>query len=209
MLVTPLLPYPNFRRSVACYSTVMLMETLRLIRVNRAMFDLKSVELGWQQQDMFRFWKDRKQAFIRIGLMCAEEAGQRGLSVSASTVRQLTVHKKGKHWLKPMWAGWERLHAGHRAVLLHHGEVARIYYRVGRRESRPKDWLYTQGWSDLNNRPGYYITDLNRFLDTEGLPPLEEGDCPNHYAQFNWAEEPNGEHQVWPPTHGDWYARTN
>lgn len=209
MLVTPLLPYPNFRQSVACYSDALLEETFKLVVANRCMFDLKSSELHWEQQDMIRFWKGRKQAFIRIGLMCADEAKQRGVGDSEGGVRRLAVHKKGKHWPKPLWAGWERLHTDHRAVLLHRGEVARAHCRVSKRNGHPKNWLYRNGWNNLDNRPGYHLADLNRFLDDEGFAPLEAGECPNHYRQFNWAEEPNGEFQVWPPSHGDWYARTD
>lgn len=209
MLITPLLPYPNFRRSVACYSDDMLEMTFRLVVANRDMFSSKGRNLHWEQQDMMRFWQRREQGFIRLGLMCAEEAKQRGLWDDAYGVQQLTVVKKGKHWLKPVWAGWECLHADHRAILLQHEEVARILHRIAKQSSTPKEWLYGHGWSDLETQRGRYITDVNRFLDAEGFPPLEDDDHPNHYAQFNWAEEPNGEHKVWPPANGDWYARTD
>lgn len=209
MLITPLLPYPNFRRSVACYSDAMLEDTLRFIVANRGIFSMRSTNLHWEQQDLMKFWRGRGQAFIRLGLMCAEEAKQRGVNDLEGETPRLTRLKKGKYWLKPMWVGWDRMHADHRGTLLQHGETARVLYRVAKRHSGAKDFLYRNGWCELESRRGYYITDVNNFLDTEGFPVLGVNECPNHYAQFNWAEEPNGESDVWPPSNGDWNARTN
>ena len=212
MLITPLLPYPNFRRSVACYSDDMLKATFQLIVANRGMFSLRSCNLRWEQQDMMRFWRERGQAFIRLGLMCAEESKQREIGFPSSGVRRLTVLKKGKYWLKPLWVGWERLHADHRSILLQYEEVARVRHRIaqrGRGMGTPQDWMSRQGWNDLEGRGGHFIGDVNHFLDTEGFAPLEDNDHPNHYTQFNWAEAHDGEHQVWPPSNGDWYASDN
>jgi hypothetical protein len=198
MLITPLLPYPNFRQSVACYSDGMLEITFQLIVVNCCVFGIKDRNLNWNQRDMMHLWKGRKQAFIRLGLMCAEEAEQRGVDPGLGK-QELEAKKKDKYWLKPMWAGWERLHSEHRAVLLQHEETVRIQHRIAQRISGPENWLHEQGWSNLESRCGRDIIDVNRFLDIQGFAPLEGEDCPNHYAQFNWAEEPNGKCRVCPP----------
>jgi hypothetical protein len=176
-------------------------------------FRVRDMDLSWEQRDLLRFWKDHEQAFIRFGLMCVEEAKQREIRCSEDMVSALTRFKEGKHWQKPLWAGWERLHSDHRAILLQLGEVERIYTRVlkhladtGEVYASSHDWLARRGFSGLAQSNAIYTSDAQQYLDEEGIPPLADDECPNHYAQFNWSEEPDGEQGVWPPEGGTWFA---
>jgi hypothetical protein len=162
---------------------------------------------------LLRFWKDREQAFIRFGLMCVEEAKQREIDCSEDMVSALNRSKEGKHWQKPLWVGWGRFHSDHRAILLQLGEVDGIHARllkyladVGEVYASPHDWLAMRGYSGLAQGGVGYNTDVRRYLDDEGIPPLADDECPNHYAQFNWSEEPDGEQRTWPPEGDTWFA---
>jgi hypothetical protein len=177
-------------------------------------FRTREVDLNWEQRDLLRFWKDREQAFIRFGLMCVDEAKQREISCSQDMVSGLTRRKEGKHWQKPLWAGWGRFHSDHRAILLQLGEVEHIYARVlkhladtGEVYASPRDWLTTRGFSGLAQSNAIYTSDAQQYLDDEGIPPLADDECPNHYTQFNWSEEPDGEQRTSPPEDGRWMAR--
>ena len=213
MFLIPLLPYPSFRQSVACYSDPTLVAMLASMGEKCRTFRVRDMDLSWEQRELLRFWKDHEQAFIRFGLMCVEEAGQRDTGCSQDMVAALNRFKEGKRWPKPLWVGWGRFHSDHRASLLQWGEVERIYARVQKLlddtcdgVSSPRDWLAMRGYSGLAQGGTGYNTDIRRFLDAEGVPPLIVGECPNHYAQFNWSEEPDGEHRAWPPDEGTWFA---
>ena len=215
MFLIPLLPYPSFRQSVACYSDPLLLATLAFMGEKCRTFRVRDVDLSWEQQDLLRFWKGHEQAFIRFGLMCVGEAKQRDIDCSRDLVSSLTRFKEGKHWQKPLWTGWGRFHSDHRASLLHLGEVERIYTRIQKHRdeiddlppaSSPRDWLYMRGFIGLAQGNANYITNVARFLADEGVPPLADDECPNHYAQFNWSEEPDGEQGAWPPEGDTWFA---
>jgi hypothetical protein len=170
-------------------------------------FRMRNMNLSWGQKELLRFWKDREQAFIRFGLMCIEEAEQRKVDYSRDLVSALTRFKEGKHWQKPLWAGWRRFHSDHREILLQLGEVERIYIRVQRHlgeacedivDAGPANWFSMRGFNDLAQGGAAHNTDARRYLDDEGIPSLADDECPNHYAQFNWSEEPDGEQRVYP-----------
>ena len=210
MFLIPLLPYPSFRQSVACYSDPTLVATLSLMEEKCRTFRLRDMDLSYEQRDLLRFWKGHEQAFIRFGLMCVEEAKQREIDSSRDMVAALTRFKEGKHWQKPLWVGWERLHSDQRATLLQLGEAERIYARLQKHHTElgfsPLAWLSMRGYGGLTQGEVGYTTDVRRYLDNEGIPSLADDECPNHYAQFNWSEEPDGEQKTWPPEDGRWFA---
>ena len=214
MFLIPLLPYPSFRQSVACYSDPTLVATLSLMEEKCRTFRLRDADLSYEQRDLLRFWKGHEQAFIRFGLMCVEEAKQREIDYSRDMVVALNRLKEGKHWQKPLWAGWERFHSDHRAILLQLGEVECIYTRILKYHERQypgtdlsaHKWLSMRGYEGLAQGGTSYNTDIQRYLDDEGIPALADDECPNHYAQFNWSEEPDGEQRTWPPEGDTWFA---
>lgn len=213
MFLTLLLPYPSFRQSVACYSDPTLVATLAFMDEKCRTFRTRDIDLSWEQREMLRFWKGREQGFIRFGLMCVEEAKQREVAYSQDMAAALNRFKEGKHWQKPLWVGWKRFHSDHRAILLQLGEVECIHARVlkhlcdeGEIYTSPHDWLAMRGYSGLAQGDTSYNTDIQQYLDDEGIPPLADNECLNHYAQFNWGEEPDGQQRTWPPEDGMWFA---
>lgn len=217
MISTILLPYPNFRKSVACYSNSVLIQTIQLILANRQCHGIHRSSVGNGQREVWLFWSNWKQAFIRLGMMCAEEAKMRGIPYDHVEATRLFRAKRNKHWRKPLWAGWEPLHSSHRGALLQIGEVERICSRiiklnkVENKSAKIKidivnNWLYDQGFDGLSEGDGSYTTEVHNFLDTQGAPPLGD-EYPNHYAQFNWVEEPCGHTLIWPPNpESSWMA---
>jgi hypothetical protein len=52
------------------------------------------------------------------------------------------------------------------------------------------------GFPTIYNFEGYYLSDVDEILDREGAPGVERE---NHYKQFEWAEEADGEICHTPP----------
>jgi hypothetical protein len=214
------LPYPSFRRSVACYSDDVVVKTLTIVLDNYQLLNENPCNqyMRWQSRNFYVFWHNQKQALIRFGMMLAEESKMRGLSYNRRKAASFFRAKRGKHWKKPLWVGWERLHSNHRAALLQIGEVERLAYRIIKWEKLENaseaiqddcitTWFMEQGFSEIYQSGENYIIRVHEILDEQGAPPLEEGEFPNHYLQFNWAEQPNGEIKAWPPDPEEsWYA---
>lgn len=207
MIYFPLLPHPSFRQSVSCYSDSVLRKTLQLILRNRnVVCGNKSVE--WANREMLLFWASHYQAYIRLGMMCMEEMDLRALPYLREKADRFSREKSGKHWNKPLWSGWERLHSNHRAILLQNGEVECIRHRVVKLlglenvSLKGKDegvtyWLRENGFTDLWDGDARCNAEVHNYLNN--VRGASHADLPlNHYTQFNWTEEACGSIYVFP-----------
>jgi hypothetical protein len=193
---------------VSCYSDIVLSETLVLLLENhRAVFAPRS-ERRQFDRNLQSFWFNRKQAYINLGMMCVEEAKLRGIPYDRDEATCLARAKRGRHWQKPGWVGWKRLHSSHRAALLQIGEVERVILRFSKmrnlenksiliQTSLAMRWLNREGFCYLDEGRQCDIDAIHDILDSENAPPLS-GIRPNHYAQFSWIEQPCGELYAWP-----------
>lgn len=218
MLRTILLPYPSFRQSVACYSDNTLIQTLQKLFAFRGCLNKNLYDIRWNERDIWLFWSKWKQAYIRLAMMCTEEATSRNIPYDHEGATRLFRAKRGKHWRKPLWIGWNHLHSNHRAALLQFGEVERISRRIIKWEklegaSRDVqddcvfDWFEAEGFTGLYDGEETYIAETHSFLNVQGAPSLGD-EYPNHYAQFNWTECPNGNITAIPPDPEDsWICR--
>ncbi len=207
MFSTILLPYPNFRKSVTCYSDSTLYQTLRLILECRRCLTASSQRLDWRQRDIWCAWSEWEQAYIRLGMMCIEEATSRGISYDQIKAERLLRDKRGKHWVKPPWVNWDRLHSQHRAALLHAGRVEGVGNRIIEWEKLGEAAVDVQvdtvnAWFCDEFSSGIYagdtgiIDEAHLALTIRNAPTYYS---PNHYAQFNWSEQATGRIEAYPP----------
>ena len=210
MLRATFLPYANFRQSVNSYSDATLHKTLRLMLSCQNCLNRDQYSIDWREKNIWILWREWKQAFIRLAMMCVDNAVLRDVPFNGEDAKRLFRAKNGKHWQKPLWIGWEPLHSSHRAALMQLGEVERLSLRVIKwkhLEQKPKpeqwasvaNWFERFGFSNLTDGNSSYNQEVDNFLDTKGAPPL--GD--HHYNQFNWTEQPEGNVTVWPVEPGE------
>ena len=204
-----LLPFPSFRKSVACYSDYTLLQTMRFILENQ-----RRMEEGGPRRLVFLFWNKHKQAYIHLGMMCADELKLRDLPYDCEKADHLFQKVENGHWKKPLWVGWDRLHASHRAALLQIGEVELVItryikwkklerYTIQKQVDLTNEWFADEGFHRLTDGGERYIIDVNHILDIQGAPPLPD-ECRNPYACWNWSEKPCGRLDVTPPDSSSW-----
>lgn len=211
MIRVILLPFPSFRKSVACYSNYTLTQTMQFILRHQKSMGSDSY---YRQRHVYLFWHKYKQAYIRLGMMCADELKLRDLSYDHEKASRFFQEVKEGHWRKPLWVGWDRLHASHRAALLQIGEVELIItryikwkhlgrYTIQRQLDLVCEWFDDEGFHGIADGNEVYTTDVNRILDAQGAPPLPD-ECHNPYTCWNWSEKPYGRLDVTPPNPNSW-----
>jgi len=206
-----LLPFPSFRESVACYSDNLLWDTMRFIlKHQRGM----RKDPQYRQRGVYLFWNEYKQAYIHLGMMCADELKKRDISYDDAKASRLFQEVKDERWKKPLWVGWDRLHASHRAAILQLGDVElatlRLVqwrnwdrYTTDARRDKVYEWFDYEGFHGLADGDERYIADIHRLLDERGAPPLSDEIC-NPYAHLGWSEIPCGRLDIRPPDPGTW-----
>ncbi len=207
-----LLPYASFRQSVDSYSDVTLYKMLKIMLASQDYISQHGAHSSSRERrNIWYLWGESEQAYIRLTLMCTEKAMLRDIPFDTEAAKRLYQRKKGKHWRKPLWVGWERLHSSHRAALMQAGEIEQISCRIigwKHLENKPKlfQWEYTFDWfghfhfSRTLEGNSNYNNEIRSYLTEEGAPLL---DTNNHYDQFNWTERPNGNGLVWPLEPGE------
>lgn len=218
MLRTILIPYTNFRKSVACYNDNVLTQTIDLMTRQYRCLSFSRYDVSYRNRDIWCAWSAHPQAYIYLLAMCIDEAIMRRIKYSEKKVDAVLKNKEDGPWKKPLWVGWEPLHSSYRAALLMIGEIERIAMRIilwERLENAEPHviedcvncWFMDNGFSNIY---GMYAEDLdiaNNALDEDGAPQLQADQFPNHYAQFGWDEEPRGEINIFPPEPGDMLCR--
>jgi hypothetical protein len=195
-----LVPYPNFRKSIACYSNSQLLNTLQSVSAVCICIDKEDrYDIHWTVLEQWRMWYNWKQAFIHFGLMCFEEAKMRKLNFDRQIAWNLLheMKKKGR-WYKPYWIGWEQLHDEHRALLMHYGECERFAARfivwknhgkIRNIETQTKiinRWLINKGFPKLFQLDRHTLEEAERFLNEQNAPHLERDKYPNPYINLGW-----------------------
>lgn len=210
MLRVIYLPYTNFRQSVACYSDNVLLGTFQNLARNFHYLDRSRRDINYNATPVWESWSGYKQAYIRLALMCEDELKERYIKYDESLLNDLIIGIEGKHWTKPIWVGWDRLHTSHKAGLMLIGEVERLGVRIIRLNNLEKaspstqedvvnEWFYANGFDNLYQRDMNYVREANDLLTDDGAPLAD--DIPNHYAQFYWDVEPNGFDIIRPLAH--------
>lgn len=207
MLNTILLPYSNFRRSVACYSDFTLYQTLRLILAHRRCLTNAVHRVGWRERDTWIAWSKWQKAYIHLGMMCAAEATSRRIPYDHNKAARLFHGEYGEHWTKPLWVNWDRLHSQHRAALLHTGRVEGVANRItvweGLEEATidtqvdtASEWFHNNISGNICACDARVIDEAHNILTDCNAPTYY---TPNHYEQFNWSEQPTGCIEAYPP----------
>jgi hypothetical protein len=162
-------------------------------------------EVRWEYHEIWRAWHTWYQAYIRFILFCFDEAERRGLDFNTNDRTSVGRSKRGKRWKKPLWVGWDAMHSTHRKNLLYMGICELIAERIGLlRNNKPvsahdpcvEEWLSRVGMPGIYGFDNYHVTEVSEILDREGAPYPERE---NHYKQFEWAEEADGEICHTPP----------
>jgi len=192
-----LIPYPSFRKSIACYTDIQLVRTLcSVFSVRSQIGHTNACKVCWTAHEQWLMWHNWEQAFVHFGLMCVDEAKGRELRYSNERAEQLRKMKKEGRWYKPYWVGWPRFHDEHRALLIHYGECELLAIRLIRWEiekapitKMPEEafvqlWLESNGFPDLFQIDHCTLRQANHVLDNQGALPLNHDDYPNPYADL-------------------------
>jgi hypothetical protein len=189
------LPYSNFRRSVACYSNSLLLETLKTFRQSRRMVQARvDYDIPDEFYYIWREWAGHYQAFSRLAVMCYEEGLSRSLPVSRTRMRAAKDQISGS-WTKPHWVGWAERHARHRANL----RVIGAGENLGLRICVWRKWELDARLEGVRRcikryypQLHWYSLDVGSIFNLHSI--LDELNAPryygNHYEQFEWSEEP-------------------
>jgi len=210
-----LIPYPSFRKSIACYTDAQLLRTLHSVFMIRTQICLTNpTNVRWNVREQWRMWHNWEQAFVHFGLMCIDEVKGRGLKYDKEHAKRLCIMKKEKRWYKPYWVNWPRFHAEHRALLVHYGEcelfaVRLIQWKNEKIGIKEDETLTVRAWLEINGFPNlfqidhYTLQQVNCLLDDCGAPPLDRNNYPNPYANLGSQamdrrsiELPNPEEQI-------------
>ncbi|MHC4117576.1 MAG: hypothetical protein ACYSWO_08725 [Planctomycetota bacterium] len=190
------LPYENFRQSITCYSGILLLDTLKLMRKARSHIvgnyrsanDDGVAQLGFE-------WRGHYDAYAKFNYFCYLEAERRGLQISSTYMAESKAEAaRYRRWTKPHWVGWAQRHASHRANLLVLGAAETVLVRYAQ-------W---KGCSARGNIVSRFISTLFPYASWHNLSlsniellhnHLDQLECPryygNHYEQFGWDEEPD------------------
>lgn len=149
-------------------------------------YDVPSRTYGiWQH------WFGCEDAYAQFAGMVHAEAGRRNLRLIEACGRLPTLRPEGR-WDKPMWVGWEPLHAEFRSYLHRLGEAEKLADRVCETcdvasdifSNAAKRWLDRQtSMSHYHSLGSATIGELNRRLDDSGASDVGHE---NHYDQFGW-----------------------
>lgn len=110
------LPYPDFTRCAQALDRQRLgKQRVEVVQLLRA---LAGDTAGWGRHPATLMWRGHERALARYGLAVCREWVARGYRDNcAETIRTLAARFTWSP--RPRWLGDERLHASHRAALLH------------------------------------------------------------------------------------------
>ncbi len=211
MINIALLPYASFHKSVECYSDATLFHTLSLLLARRNCISRSSSVLRYREREMWILWHEAKQAYIRLTMMCVDEANLRNIPYDRDIATCLFRAKRGKHWPKPLWVNWESWHSSNRAALLQMGAVEQLCQRIiswkGKKQwAKPRQWAFVTDWlsrydfTTIAEGDERFLREVHNYLTDEGAPLVASI---NPYDQFNWTERPCGRITSWPPEPGE------
>lgn len=185
------LPYPDFQRSIECYSDYLLRDlTPQLPRIYRYIRIYSGYDVPCRYYEIWRAWHDWSQAFVRFSLMCFDEIDRRGLENDSTALRTLNGRRSEGRCAMPQWLGWDALHEEYQGYLTHTGVCEIIGHRIASitDTSDPLDhsvrsWLdYNIGYRTIYHIEPRSVESIHLHLDNDNA---EEGP-ENHYTQYGW-----------------------
>jgi hypothetical protein len=202
------LPYENFRQSIDCYDDLLLLETLKTMRlVWPCVRSEYHQPINNNAARIRREWIKHAEAFAYFRHRCYIEAKARGMPVRqrfADEAKQAAPRR----YLKPHWIGWAERHARHRANLLVIGACVTLAKRYAQwKNCNPRGDVFRRFLSSYTPYREWHALDthsvnmLHQVLDCDGAATYYG----NHYERFGWAEQPTSE-PLGVPRHGDYHA---
>lgn len=190
------LPSSNYLQSAMWLDDLRLnkqiTETLQIVNA------LGKTSGGWVNHPAVKMWRGYESSLYLYGSVMHAVWLNRGKNEHKSGVELMRLCHESGSLLCPPWNGNQEFHSSHRARLLHKGniDVVRKRLRDFTKDKYAVDNMIFVLYNirEVRDLQVAHVADLNDFLDKQGVP-----NYPNHYAQFNWAEEPSDTY-IWPVT---------
>ena len=182
------LPLPDFKQSLQCLDVARLQK--QRVEAYQILNVLRGANKGWINHPVVKMWKDYDDA-LAIYYNTSLKVWR-----GANTMTEAKLHYRNQRM--PPWFGREDIHASHRSRLLFKGKLDlladRIHLHPACKGRAHNKWLKEAGLPNLASFRQEEYDEVNRFLDSQDIPPIDEND--NFYLQYGWTEPDNLEY-VW------------